>query len=138
MTQAIEPITRLLAEIQDFEADIFPPTEDPCLEHCKIVGDCPPELRPFYSFSRHCERELKQLAVDLEFSRDDDGSTAIRIGQLNKKQQVTRALLYYALREYFKAYGDNLVMDIGKDWQVFTYERGPDVPPIIRQIFGGR
>ena len=135
-TLATEPITDLLKEIETFEPEIFPPVAEVCSEHCAVLGDCPPELRRFYSFSRHCERELMQLRVELQFSADEDEALELRIGQLSKKQEVTRAMLFYALREHFHAYEDGKSMDLAKGWKVVSFERGPDLPPQIRALFG--
>lgn len=118
---ATASITDLLTEINDFDPEIFPPVEEYCAEHSDLLGDCPVELRRFYSFSRHCERELKQLKVEIQFTKDEDNAIGYRIGQLTKKHQVCQVLMFYALREFFGEYEDGRSIDVAAGWKVIAF-----------------
>jgi hypothetical protein len=130
------PITDLIEEIRTFDWSMFPPTDEVCPEHDEVIGKCPEDLRRFYSYARFCERELKQLSVEREFSSEKDSGIENRIFQWSKKNQLTRAMLWFALWEYFEAYQAGVGISLAKDWSVvLSQEQGPDLPPFFRQLF---
>jgi len=61
-----------------------------------------------------------------------------RIFQWSKKNQLAKAMLWFALWEYFDAYQAGVQISLTKDWSVvLTEDQGPDMPPFIRAMFGG-
>jgi hypothetical protein len=133
------PITDLITEISTFEWSLFPPQDEICAEHDTVLGTCPEDLRRFYSFARYCERELKQLQVEKEFSSDKDSRVESRMHQWSKKNQLAKAMLWYALWEYFEAYRAGCGISLAKDWSVILTEHqdGPPMPPFLAGLFGG-
>ncbi|MGC1686796.1 MAG: hypothetical protein WA734_14310 [Candidatus Acidiferrales bacterium] len=132
------PITDLLEEIKGFDSTLFQPADEVCEGHDKIIGSCPEDLRRFYSFSRYCERELKQLNVEREFSSDKDPDLDRRMHQWSKKHQLAKAMLWFALWEYFNAYQAGCGISLTKDWQVvLTEHQGrPQLPPGLAGFLG--
>lgn len=133
------PITDLLEEIKNFEFALFPPTDEICPEHDKVLGPCPDELRRFYSFARYCERELKQLRLEREFASEKDPSIDSRMYQWDKKASLVRTMLWFALWEYFEAYQAGCGISLTKDWNVVVSEdQGPSFPGGLHSLlFGG-
>lgn len=132
-----QPITDLLEEIQHFDWTMFPPMDEIDSEHDHILGSCPEELRRFYSFSRFCERELKSLQLDAQFSSEKDPTLEPRMLRWSKKYQTTRQLLWFALWEYFDAHQPHSMIALTKDWSVVVTEQqdGPPLPPFIAGLF---
>ena len=136
--QPTAPITDLLKEISNFEPELFPPMDEVCAEHDTVLGSCPEELRRFYSFARYCERELKQLQVEREFSSEKDPTINARIFQWDKKRGLVRSMLWFALWEHFAAYRGGCGISLAKDWSVVLTEQqdGPGLPPFLAGLFG--
>lgn len=133
----VTPILELLDEIKAFDWSIFPPTADVNQEEDQVLGDCPEDLRRFYSFSRYCERELKQLMVEMEFVTDKDPDNERRMWQLSKRHNVTTVMFWFCVWEYFKAYGSEKSIGLRRGWKVVLSDhKQPDMPPMVRRILG--
>lgn len=131
------PIQQMLDEIKSFEWSLFPPTGELRPEEDQVLGLCPEELRRFFSFGRFCERELKQLQVEMEYSTDKDPDSDRRLWQLSKRHDIALALFWFCVWEHFGAYGSNKMIGVRKEWKVvLTEQRGPRMPPFFQQLFG--
>jgi hypothetical protein len=134
---ALGPITELMSSIAEFESSLFPPTADPA-ENDEIIGECPEDLRKFFAYARCCEREMKQLSVDMEYSTERDDQSRYRCFQLNKKHDVALALFWFGLWEHFQAYGQPKLLGIRSQWRVVLSEqRAPQLPAFLRGFIGG-
>lgn len=143
MTEAtrtpLQWLTELLAEIDSFDGSVYPPRSERYKDETH-VGECPDELRKFYSFSQFCDREMEQLRIDAKYADSaEQEEMASRVGLLDMKQDVCDDIFQACLTDYFKDWNNRGHLHVRKGWEVVrcmnTRHGGPpSLPDLLRGL----
>lgn len=111
-------LTDLLAEVEAFDGEMFPPREERDKEE-SVIGECPAGLRKYFAFAQYCEREIAQAKLDGKFSsKADHDEIGSRIALLKLKKEVADDIFVACLAEYFDDWTKAGHLHVREGWAV--------------------
>ena len=141
--QPLQWVESLMEEIQSFDGSLFPPTEPMSTDDSeKIVGECPEDLRRFYSYMRYCQREMKQAQLEQEFAANDSERSGLqsRIFDMRSRASFCSLVLWSCINEMFGEWASVGHFAMRAEWKI-TFrdcDHAADGPAdIFRRLFGG-
>jgi len=130
-------LTELLAEIDSFDAEMFPPRGEKEKDE-ELVGECPAGLRKFYAFTQYCEREIAQAKLDSRFSpKTEHDEIGTRVAILKAKQEVADNIFIGCVAEYFDDWTKEGHLHVRENWAVIRCKKcGRALPSFLDLIRG--
>lgn len=133
-------LTRLLEEAKSFEGAMFPPIDKVVPERDTVIGDCPEELKPLWSYARYCERETKQAQLEIQYASSEEEKTILsgRFSDMHSRQRTMHLLFWSCLNEHMAHWSIMAHLGLREGWKVVRYQcdETSGMPGIFRQLFG--
>lgn len=143
MTEAVANPTQwlntLLDEIKSFDGNLFPPT-DPMPEGETVIAICPEELRPFYSYMRYCQREMKQAQLEQEFVADQNEKANLqaKFFDMRARAGVCSLVMWSCVNQKFGQWALVGHFNMRAEWKLTHHECDRGGPgELFRRIFSG-
>lgn len=93
-------LTDLLGEIDQMDADAFPPNSEFDEKTDRILGDCPTFERKVFALGQHYHREQHLGEVNLRFSPDpDENDLTSQIARHSQCHDTLMELFWFLIRD---------------------------------------
>lgn len=112
-------LTDLLAEVEAFDAEVFPANVPLNAEDDKVIGEMSPYCRKLYALVRYLNRQGKVMAAEREYSSIEDLQGDAEVCELRYKTNLLKELMFAVLRAECKAWNVPCV-GVREGWNVVS------------------
>lgn len=131
-------LTELLAEIDAFEASLFPP-DRPVQKGETVLGEAPPYAQKIWALSRYYDRENERAAVELKFQKKDSADERRHLHmavESEAKSQCLLRLMWSILSQTFDTWGTKKIIGLREGWKVVEFEEPESPMEKFARLFG--
>jgi len=110
----------LFAEVDAFDAELFPVNAPFDAGDDRVIGDVPPWARKLYALVRYFTRQANVLAAEREYKTADDFAGDEELCALRYKANLLNELMYFIIRSEIQNGFSTSCVGVRESWQVVS------------------